>query len=70
MSQKLDMQRPRNSNLQKRRNLLSRELLKHKKCLVALIEANFEVMTKLMEELKTSEDSDGDDGKAENETET
>ena len=27
-------------------------------------------MTKLMEELKTNEDSDGDDGKVENETET
>ena len=62
-----DLQRQRNSNLQEQLNLLSSELIKHKKCILALLEANFETMTRLMNELKPNENTDGEDDETENE---
>ena len=67
LSEQLDIQRQRNSNLQEQLNLLSSELIKHKKCILALLEANFETMTRLMNELKPNENTDGEDDETENE---
>ena len=67
LSEQLDIQRQRNSNLQEQLNLLSSELIKHKKCILALLEANFETMTMLMNELKLNENTDGKDDETENE---
>ena len=67
LSEQLDIQRQRNSNLQEQLNLLSSELIKHKKCILALLEANFETMTRLMNELKPNENTDGEDDESGNE---
>ena len=67
LSEQLDIQRQCNSNLQEQLNLLSSELIKHKKCILALLEANFETMTRLMNELKLNENTDGEDHETENE---
>ena len=67
LSDQLDLQRQHNSNLQEQLNLLSTELIKHKKCILALLEANFETMTRLMNELKPNENTDGEDDETENE---
>ena len=67
LSEQLDIQRQCNSNLQEQLNMLSSELIKHKKCILALLEANFETMTRLMNELKPNENTDGEDDETENE---
>ena len=67
LSEQLDIQRQCNSNSQEQLNLLSSELIKHTKCILALLEANFETMTRLMNELKPNENTDGEDDKTENE---
>ena len=67
LSDQLDLQRQRNSNLQEQLNLLSSELIKHKKCILALLEANFETMTRLMNELNLNENTDGEDDESKNE---
>ena len=41
--------------------------IKHKKCIIALLETNFETMSKLMNELKTEDNTDGEDVESENE---
>ena len=66
LSDQLDLQRQRNSNLQQQLNLLSAESIKHKKCIIALLETNFETMSKLMNELKTEDNTDGEDVESEN----
>ena len=60
ISEQLDIQRQRNSNLQEQINLLSSELIKHKKCILALLEANFKTMKRLMNELKPNENTNGE----------
>ena len=67
MSDQLDLQRQRISNLQEQLNLLSAELIKHKKCILALLETNFETMTRLMNELKPEDNTDGEDDESGNE---
>ena len=67
LSDQLDLQRQRNSNLQEQLNLLSAELIKHKKCILALLETNFETMTRLMNELKPVDNTDGKDDESGNE---
>ena len=67
LSDQLDLQRQRNSNLQEQLNLLSTELIKHKKCILALLETNFETMTRLMNELKPEDNTDGEDDESGNE---
>ena len=67
LSEQLDIQRQCNSNLQEQLNLLSSELIKHKKCILALLEAILETMTRLMNELKLNENTDGEYDETENE---
>ena len=67
LSDQLDLQQQRNSNLQEQLNLLSAELIKHKKCILALLETNFETMTRLMNELKPEDNTDGEDDESGNE---
>ena len=67
LSDQLDLQRQRNCNLQQQLNLLSAEVIKHKKCIIALLETNFETMTRLMNELKPEDNTDGEDGESGNE---
>ena len=67
LSDELDLQRQHNSNLQEQLNLLSTELIKHKKCILALLETNFETMTRLMNELKPNNKTDGEDDASGNE---
>ena len=67
LSEQLDIQRQRNSNLLEQKNLLSSELIKHKKCILALLESILETMTRLMNELKLNENTDGEDDETENE---
>ena len=61
LSDQLNLQCQRNCNLQQQLNLLSAEVIKHKKCIIALLETNFETMSKLMNELKTEDNTDGED---------
>ena len=67
LSDQLDLQRQRNCNLQQQLNLLSAEVIKHKKCILALLETNFETMTRLMNELKPVDNTDGKDYESGNE---
>ena len=67
LSEQLYIQWQCNSNVQEQINLLSSELIKHKKCILALLEANFETMTRLMNELKPNENTNGEDEETENE---
>ena len=67
LSDQLDLQHQRNSNLQQQLNLLSAEVIKHKKCIIALLETNFETMTRLMNELKPEDNADGEDDESGNE---
>ena len=67
MSQQLYTQRQRSSNVQQQINMLTRE---HKRCIVGTVEANFEVMSKLMQELKKNYDSDKESEKVQNDAET
>ena len=67
LSSQIDLQRQRNNNLQEQINLMSAEVIKHKKCIIALLETHFETMSKLMKELKSEENSDGEEDESENE---
>ena len=67
LSDQLDLQWQCNYNLQEQLNLLSTELIKHKKCILALLETNFETMTRLMNELKPEDNTDGEDDESGNE---
>ena len=67
LSNQIDLQRQRNNNLQQQLNLLSAEVIKHKKCIIALLETNFETMSKLMKELKSEDNTDREDDESENE---
>ena len=67
LSSQIDLQRQRNNNLQEQINLMSAEVIKHKKCIIALLETNFETMSKLMKELKSEDNSDCEEDESENE---
>ena len=67
LSDQLDLHRQRNCNLQQQLNLLPAEVFKHKKCIIALLETNFKTMSKLMNELKTEDNTDGEDVESGNE---
>ena len=67
LSSQIDLQRQRNNNLQEQLNLMSAEVIKHKKCIIALLETHFETMSKLMKELKSEDNSVGEEDESENE---
>ena len=46
---------------------MSTEVIKHKKCIIALLETNFETMSKLIKELKSEDNTDGEEDESENE---
>ena len=70
MSQQLDIQRHRNNNLQQQINILTKELIKHKRCIVGIIEANFDVMSTLMQKLKSNDYSEEERDEMQNDTES
>ena len=67
LSSQIDLQRQRNNNLQEQLNLMSAEVIKHKKCIIALLETNFETMLKLIKELKSEDNTEGEEDESENE---
>ena len=67
LSSQIDLQRQRNNNLQQQLNLMSTEVIKHKKCIIALLETNFETMSKLIKELKSEDNTDEEEDESENE---